>query len=109
MYHSIIDMKPFEALFGRWHRSPIGLSGVLDVKPLGGDLVKDAQDKVLGIQSNLLDTQTRQKKYIDHKVRYMEFQDGEIFILKVSPIKGVMRFDKKVNLNPWYIGPVKVL
>ncbi|XP_070029511.1 uncharacterized protein [Nicotiana sylvestris] len=34
---------------------------------------------------------------------------GEGFLLRVSPIKGIMRFGKKVKLSPWFIGPFKVL
>ncbi|GJZ78072.1 hypothetical protein Tco_0642744 [Tanacetum coccineum] len=30
-------------------------------------------------------------------------------MLKVSPRKGVIRFEKQGNLNPWYIGPFKIL
>ncbi|GKF75815.1 hypothetical protein Tco_0225259, partial [Tanacetum coccineum] len=30
-------------------------------------------------------------------------------MLKVSPRKGIIRFGKRVNLNPWYIGPFKIL
>ncbi|WMV59148.1 hypothetical protein MTR67_052533 [Solanum verrucosum] len=41
-YHSNIDMKPFEALYGRGCRSPVGWFEAKDVKPLGVDLVKDA-------------------------------------------------------------------
>ena len=39
----------------------------------------------------------------------MEFQNGDYVFLKVSPIKGVMRFGKKVKLAPRYIGPFKIL
>ncbi|KAH0678812.1 hypothetical protein KY284_019897 [Solanum tuberosum] len=66
-----------------------------DVKPLGVELVKDAQDKVRSIQAKLLATQSRRKKYVDHKVRDMAFQSGKNVLLKVSPMKGVMRFGKK--------------
>ncbi|WMV09587.1 hypothetical protein MTR67_002972 [Solanum verrucosum] len=45
-YHSNIDMAKFEALYGRGYRSPIGWFEAGDVKPLGVDLVKDAQYKV---------------------------------------------------------------
>ncbi|WMV08375.1 hypothetical protein MTR67_001760 [Solanum verrucosum] len=45
-YHSSIDMAPFEALYVRGCRSPIGWFEAGDMKPLGVDLVKDAQDKV---------------------------------------------------------------
>ncbi|WMV31473.1 hypothetical protein MTR67_024858 [Solanum verrucosum] len=80
-----------------------------DVKPLRVDLVKDAQDKVRSIQAKLLAAQSRQKKYADHNVRDMTFQTGEKVLLKVSPMKGVMRFGKKGKLSSRYIGPFEVL
>ncbi|KAH0716668.1 hypothetical protein KY290_012930 [Solanum tuberosum] len=60
----------------------------------GVDLVKDVQDKVRRIQAKLLAAQSRQKKYVDHKV---------------APMKGVMRFGKKGKLSPQYIGPFEIL
>ena len=39
----------------------------------------------------------------------MEFQVGDYVFLKVSPIKGVMRFSKKGKLAPRYIGPFEIL
>ncbi|WMV57610.1 hypothetical protein MTR67_050995 [Solanum verrucosum] len=56
-----------------------------DVKPLGVDLVKDAQDKVMSIQAKLLAAQSRQKKYVDHKVRDMTFQTGRMLFLRYHP------------------------
>ncbi|WMV33415.1 hypothetical protein MTR67_026800, partial [Solanum verrucosum] len=70
-------MAPFEALYGRGCRSPIGWFEARDVKPLGVDLVNDAQDKVRSIQSKLLAAQSRQKKYAYHK-RYNG--DGDYII-----------------------------
>ncbi|WMV38359.1 hypothetical protein MTR67_031744 [Solanum verrucosum] len=104
-YHSSIDMAPFEVLYGRGNRSPIRWFEVGDVKPLGVDLVKDAQDNVRSIQDKLLAAQSRQKKYADHKVRDMAFHIGENILLKVSPMKWVMRFGKNGNLSPQHIGP----
>ncbi|WMV18915.1 hypothetical protein MTR67_012300, partial [Solanum verrucosum] len=103
-YHFSINMTPFEALCGRGCRSPIEWFKAGDVKPLGVDLVKDAQDKVRSIQTKLLAAQSRKKKYADHKVRDMTFQTGENVLLKVSPMKGVMRFGKKGQLSRRYIG-----
>ena len=34
---------------------------------------------------------------------------GERVLLKVSPMKGVMRFGKKGKLSPRYIGPFEVV
>ncbi|GJR20105.1 putative reverse transcriptase domain-containing protein [Tanacetum coccineum] len=51
----------------------------------------------------------RQKSYADLKRKPMEFQVGDRVMLKVSPWKGVVRFGKRGNLNPRYVGPFKVL
>ncbi|XP_070022563.1 uncharacterized protein [Nicotiana sylvestris] len=34
---------------------------------------------------------------------------GEKVLLKVLPMKGVIRFGKKGKLSPWFIGPFEVL
>ncbi|GKE06438.1 hypothetical protein Tco_1398456 [Tanacetum coccineum] len=51
----------------------------------------------------------RQKSYSDLKHKPMEFQVGDKVMLKVSPWKRVVRFDKWGKLNPRYVGPLKVL
>ena len=61
------------------------------------------------IQENLLAAQSRQKEYADRKVRDLNFMEGEQVLLKVSPMKGVMRFGKRGKLSPRYIGPFEVL
>jgi len=71
--------------------------------------VKDAQDKVRSIQAKLLAAQSRQKKYVDHKVRDMAFQSDKNIILKLSPMKEVIRFGKKGKLSSRYIGPFEIL
>ena len=61
------------------------------------------------IQEKLLAAQSRKKEYADRKVKDMEFMEGEQVLLKVSPMKGVMRFGKRGKLSPRYIGPFEVL
>ncbi|GJU93223.1 hypothetical protein Tco_1317979 [Tanacetum coccineum] len=39
----------------------------------------------------------------------LEFQVGDLVMLKVSPRKGVIHFGKRGKLNPRYIGPFKIL
>ncbi|GJY74568.1 hypothetical protein Tco_0478999 [Tanacetum coccineum] len=51
----------------------------------------------------------QQKSYVDLKRKPMEFQVGDIVMLKVSPWKGVVRFGKRGKFNPRYVGPFKVL
>nr|GEX17454.1 putative reverse transcriptase domain-containing protein [Tanacetum cinerariifolium] len=51
----------------------------------------------------------RQKSYADVRRKPLEFQVGDLVMLKVSPWKGVVHFGKRGKLNPRYIGPFKVL
>ena len=66
-------------------------------------------DKVKLIQDRRLMAQSRQKSYADRKVRDLEFIVGERVLLKVSPMKGVMRFGKKGKFIPRYIGPFEIV
>ncbi|XP_070036697.1 uncharacterized protein [Nicotiana tomentosiformis] len=49
----------------------------------------------------------RMKSYADKKVRDVAFIESEKVLLRVSPMKGVMRFGKNGKLSPWYICPLK--
>ncbi|XP_075095289.1 uncharacterized protein LOC142173570 [Nicotiana tabacum] len=39
----------------------------------------------------------------------LEFKEGDQVFLKVTPMKGVMRFGKKGKLSPRFIGPYRIL
>ena len=108
-YHSSIDMAPFEALYGRRCRSPIGWFDAFEVRPWGTKLLRESLDKVKFIQKKLLAAQNREKEYADRQVKDLDFLEGDQVLLKVSPMKGVMRFGKRGNLSPRYIGPFEVL
>ncbi|WMV30341.1 hypothetical protein MTR67_023726 [Solanum verrucosum] len=81
-YHSSIGMEPFEALYGRRFRSPIGW---------------------------LKMAYSLQKSYTDVRRRELEFDINDWVYLKISPTKGVMRFGNKGKLNPHYVGPYQIL
>ncbi|XP_055822063.1 uncharacterized protein LOC129890554 [Solanum dulcamara] len=102
------QMAPYEALYGRKCRSPIGWFDVGETKLIGPDVVQQAVDKVKLIRERLLATQSRQKLYADKQRQPLEFQIGDWVFLKVSPMKGVMRFGKKGKLSPRYIGPYQI-
>ncbi|XP_070002814.1 uncharacterized protein [Nicotiana sylvestris] len=80
-----------------------------EARLLGTNLVQDALDKVKLIQDRLRTARSRQKSYIDRKVRDVAYMVGEKVLLKVSPVNGVMRLGKKGKLRPWYIWPFEVL
>nr|GEY64825.1 retrotransposon protein, putative, Ty3-gypsy subclass [Tanacetum cinerariifolium] len=51
----------------------------------------------------------RQKSYADVRRKPMEFEVGDKVMLKVSPWKGVIRFRKRDELSPRYIGPFEII
>ncbi|GJW62860.1 putative reverse transcriptase domain-containing protein [Tanacetum coccineum] len=82
-YHASIKAAPYEALYGRKCRSPI--------------------------KNHLLAARSCQKSDVDKILKPLEFEVGDMVLLKVSPWKGVVRFGKCRKLSLRYIGPFKVL
>ncbi|XP_075096118.1 uncharacterized protein LOC142174223 [Nicotiana tabacum] len=76
---------------------------------LGPDLVQEAMDKVQLIRQRLLIAQSRQKSYDNKRRRDLVFTIGDKVFLRVSPMKGVMRFGKRGKLGPKFIGPYEIL
>ncbi|WMV45529.1 hypothetical protein MTR67_038914 [Solanum verrucosum] len=68
----------------------------------------DALEKVKMIRERLKTAQSRQKSYADVRRRALEFKVGDWVYLKVSPMKGVVRFGKKGKLSPRYVGPYEI-
>ncbi|KAI3715465.1 hypothetical protein L6452_22448 [Arctium lappa] len=72
-------------------------------------VVPRISDKVKSIREHLRATQDRQKSYVDKERRPMEFQVGGRVILKVSPLKGIIRFENRGKLSPRLLGPFAIL
>ncbi|CAA0830070.1 Unknown protein, partial [Striga hermonthica] len=47
--------------------------------------------------------------YANKRRRELEFEEGDKVFLKVTPMKGVVRFRKKWKLQPRFIGPLNIL
>ncbi|XP_072080971.1 uncharacterized protein [Arachis hypogaea] len=77
------------------HEIPVPLFQIADLSSLN--------------KRTLLATQSRQKAYVDNRRRNLEFSVGDQVFLRVSPMKGVMKFGKRGKLNPHYIGPFEIL
>lgn len=60
------------------------------------------------IHKKLLVAQTKQKEYVDQKVKDMKFIEGEQVLLKVSHINGVIRFGNRGKLSLRHIVPFEV-
>jgi hypothetical protein len=69
----------------------------------------NAEEKVKQIQANILAIQSYQKSYTDKRRSPLEFKVGDHVYLRVSPMKGVRRFDIKGKLAPRYIGMYPII
>ncbi|PKA58642.1 hypothetical protein AXF42_Ash008929 [Apostasia shenzhenica] len=102
-------MAPYEALYGRKCQSPLCWYEGQGRAILGPQLVDETTEKIKLIRERLLSAQDRQKKNFDARHRKVEFEVGDSVFLKVSPMKGVVRFGKTGKLKPRYIGPYQII
>ncbi|GKC61059.1 putative reverse transcriptase domain, ribonuclease H-like domain, aspartic peptidase domain protein [Tanacetum coccineum] len=108
-YHTSIKAAPYEALYERKCRSPVCWSEVGDSQLTGPELIRDTTKKIVQIKNRLLTARSRQKSYADRRLKPLEFEVGDMVLLKVSPWKGVVRFRKRGKLSPRYIRPFKIV
>nr|GEV48386.1 putative reverse transcriptase domain-containing protein [Tanacetum cinerariifolium] len=108
-YHASIKAAPFKALYGRKCRSPICWIEVEEAQILGPELIQETTEQIIQIKQRMQAARDRQKSYADLKRKLMEFQVKDKVMLKISPWKGVVGFGKRGKLNPWYVGPFKIL
>ena len=76
---------------------------------IGPDLIYNTLEKIHIIRNRLQKVYSWQKSYADYRSRNMDFEEGDKVYLKISPIKGVVRFGKKGKLSPCYVDPYENL
>ncbi|KAL4025962.1 hypothetical protein IC575_014368 [Cucumis melo] len=89
-------------------RTPVCWNEVGEWKLVGPELVQITTNNIKLIRENLKIAQDRQKSYADKRRRNLEFQVGDQVFLKLSPWRGVIRFERKGKLSPRYIGPYQI-
>ncbi|GKD01036.1 hypothetical protein Tco_1171310 [Tanacetum coccineum] len=57
----------------------------------------------------MLTARSRQKSYANRRSKPLEFEFGDMVLLKVLPWKGAVHFGKQGKLSPRYIGPFRIL
>ncbi|GKE29548.1 putative reverse transcriptase domain-containing protein [Tanacetum coccineum] len=107
-YRASIKAAPFEALYGR-KCPPVYWAKVGDVQITGPEIIHETTKKIVQIRQRLQVVRDQHRSYANVRRKPLEFQVGDRVMLKVSPQKGVIRFGKQGKLNPWYIGPFKIL
>ena len=108
-YQASLQMPPFEFMYGRKCRTPLNWSEVGESQIFGPDILREAEEKVHEIREHLKTAQSRHKSYADKRRRDLSFNIGDFVYLKVSPLKGMQRFQLKGKLAPRYIRPFKIL
>ncbi|GKB92553.1 putative reverse transcriptase domain-containing protein [Tanacetum coccineum] len=108
-YHASIKAAPYEALYGRKCGSPVCWSEVGDSQLTGPELIRETTEKIIQIKNRLLTAHSHQKSYADRRTKPLEFEVGDMVLLKVSPWKGIVHFGKHGKLSPCYIGPFRIL
>ncbi|GKD68951.1 putative reverse transcriptase domain-containing protein [Tanacetum coccineum] len=108
-YYVSIKAAPYEVLYRRKCRSSVCWSEVGDSQLTDPELIRDTTEKIVQIKNRLLTALSHQKSYADRRTKPLEFEVGDMVLLKVSPWKGVVHFRKQEKLSPRYIGPFKIL
>ncbi|GJY80476.1 putative reverse transcriptase domain-containing protein [Tanacetum coccineum] len=89
--------------------TPVCWSEVGDSQLTGLELIRNTTKKIVQIKNRLLAPRSRQKSYADRRLKPLEFEVGDMVLLKVSPWKGDVHFRKHGKLIPCYIGPYKII
>nr|GFC71270.1 putative nucleotidyltransferase, ribonuclease H [Tanacetum cinerariifolium] len=83
------------------------LAEIVESKMIGLELEQETT-KVVVIKERLKEKIVKRVKLIV-EMKLLEFSVGDHVMMKVSPWKGVVRFGKKGELAPRYIGPFEIL
>ncbi|KAL0549938.1 hypothetical protein IC582_014433 [Cucumis melo] len=108
-YQATIGMAPFEALYGKCCRSPVCWGEVGEQRLMGPELVQSTNEAIQKIRSRMHTAQSRQKSYADVRRKDLEFEVGDKVFLKVAPMRGVLRFERRGKLSPRFVGPFEIL
>nr|AAL78107.1 Putative polyprotein [Oryza sativa]AAM47295.1 Putative polyprotein [Oryza sativa Japonica Group]AAP52470.1 retrotransposon protein, putative, Ty3-gypsy subclass [Oryza sativa Japonica Group] len=108
-YQASLQMAPFEALYGRKCRTPLFWDQTGERQLFGTEVLAEAEEKVRIIRERLRIAQSRQKSYADNRRRELTFEAGDYVYLRVTPLRGVHRFQTKGKLAPRFVGPYKIL
>ncbi|WVZ80782.1 LOW QUALITY PROTEIN: hypothetical protein U9M48_028233 [Paspalum notatum var. saurae] len=104
-----LKKPPFEALYVKRCRTPLFWNQTGEKQVFGPDIIQDAEQQLRIVQENLRVAQSRQRSYADVRRRDLSFKVDDHVYLKVSPMRGIRRFNMKGKLAPRYIGPFKIL
>ena len=80
-----------------------------DRQLFGPNVIKEWEENVKLLRDRLKVAQSRQKSYVDSKLKEVVYEIGDRACLRVSPLWGVKWFGVKGKLAPRFVGPYRVL
>nr|GEW78232.1 putative reverse transcriptase domain-containing protein [Tanacetum cinerariifolium] len=104
-----VRCAPFEALYGRKCHSPIMWAQVREGHLIGPKLVQETTENISKIKDRLKAARDHQKIYAKKRRKPLEISVGNYVLLKVSPSKGVVCFEKNRILAPRFVGPFEII
>eukprot|EP00253_Pinus_taeda_P014122 PITA_14122 len=108
-YHTSTQMSPFEVLYGQKCRTPSSWGGPEDKLRLGPEMIKELEDMVKRVCSNLKAAHDRKKNFADCKRRFKEYQVGDHVYIRIQAKKSTLQWSGCAKLAPRYCGPFQVL
>ena len=108
-YHTSLKMTPFEVLYGWKCCTPSSWGGPEDKLRLGPKILKEMEDMVESVRTNLKVAQDRQKSFADRKRRFKEYQVSDHVYVRIQARKSTLQWSGCAKLAPCYFGPFQVL
>ncbi|WVZ97299.1 hypothetical protein U9M48_042847 [Paspalum notatum var. saurae] len=100
-YQASLKKSPFEALYGRRCRTPLFWNQT--------ERSKCSDPTLSGMPNSRSRWYSGRKSYADVRRRDLTFKVDDFVYLKVSPMRGIRRFNMKGKPAPRYIGPFKIV
>jgi hypothetical protein len=82
-YLESLKMSPFEMLYGQRCWTLLFWSKNGEWKVFGSDILQEAEKQVCMVRENQRVAQSRQKSYVDHRIRELGFELRDFVYLKV--------------------------
>lgn len=109
-FHSSLGMTPFHVVYGREPPSLVKYELSTTDPPALQEIMQERDVVLSQLKSNLLKAQTCMKKYADKKRRQVEFNIGDMVLVKLQPYRQhslTLRQNQKLGMR--YFGPFPVI
>jgi transposase InsO family protein len=109
-FHTALKCTPFQALYGFPPPllSEFSIPGPSDLE--AKDFLSAKQDMLVQLKQNLVQAQSRMKKYADMNRSERQFDVGDMVYLKMAPYRlAAFGFRGAIKLHTKYYGPFKIL